>query len=89
MSLEEEKEEKKELKTLKDFEKVTYIEGEPFCGTDGDMVHAEELQQEAKKWVKHLRVILLEYDDLKYTYTYDEVRAKIRWINHFFNLEEE
>lgn len=48
------------LKTLKNFNKLTYVDGDPLCGKDEELVDVEELREEAIKWIKS---IPSKYDD--------------------------
>ena len=68
---------KKELKTLKDFEREQYSEGDEEDGSIVKYFDERELKAEAVKWLK-------AKDDGETMPLYSE-----DWIKHFFNLTEE
>lgn len=74
-----------ELKTLKDIEIETFFEGEI------DWTPTDDLRQVAREWIKELKERDYDYVDGRDNVpinTKDLDDAKIKWIKHFFNLED-
>jgi len=71
-----------ELKTLKDIPFITDIH----LNTASDLIHSNDLRQEAIKWIKELDSEAKENRYVKHNYLC--LQHTIDWIKHFFNIKE-
>ena len=84
------------LKTLKDFRTRSVMVFNCPDETDYDIIEADNLKQEAIKWIKEFDRLPLPINELEhqkflnnFVFNNDTHYAIKDWIKHFFNITEE